>query len=444
MYCNDEYSISISNLSKCYLIYEQPHHRFMQMLLRNKKRYYQEFWANKNISLKIKRGSTFGIVGVNGSGKSTLLQMICGTLTPTEGEVKINGKVAALLELGAGFNPEFTGRENVYMASALYGISKEQVDAKFQSIEDFADIGTHIDQPVKNYSSGMYVRLAFAVIAHVDADILVIDEALSVGDAIFQQKCMRYIRKFQEKGTLLFVSHDMSSVLNLCENAVWLEKGEIRQIGTAKDVSEAYLKHSLQEVYGKDTELESIKKETKNTTSSQEKFHSDDLVIDYGSQFVVSESLSDANGWKTGDGEITSISVSDNNGDTQPVFNGCDGVKLTIRAKLNKEMREPILGFIVRDRLGQDIFGENTLSFTKENKSIYEKGSTIEAKFKFVLPFLPNGQYVMMASLAEGSLSDNTQHHFLHDAAIINVSNSTVRWGLVGVQFQEVMITKEA
>ncbi|HCN5890272.1 TPA: ABC transporter ATP-binding protein, partial [Escherichia coli] len=158
----------------------------------------------------------------NGSGKSTLLQMICGTLQPTCGTIKVNGKIAALLELGSGFNPEFTGRENVYLNAAVYGLTRSEIELKFNDIVKFADIGDFIDQPVKNYSSGMYVRLAFAVIAHVDADILVVDEALAVGDAVFTQKCMRFIRKFQENGTLIFVSHDMASVQNLCEKALWL------------------------------------------------------------------------------------------------------------------------------------------------------------------------------------------------------------------------------
>jgi ABC-type polysaccharide/polyol phosphate transport system ATPase subunit len=184
-----EYAIEVNALSKCYQIYDKPSDRLKQMLMRGRKQYYKEFWALKDVSFKIKKGETVGIIGRNGSGKSTLLQMICGTLNPTGGEVKVNGRVAALLELGAGFNPEFSGVENVYMAASLYGLSKEEVDQRFEAIATFAEIGDHIHQPVKTYSSGMYVRLAFAVIAHVDADILVVDEALAVGDAVFTQKC---------------------------------------------------------------------------------------------------------------------------------------------------------------------------------------------------------------------------------------------------------------
>src|SRR5690606_32134565 len=196
----------------------------------------------------------------NGSGKSTLLQLICGTLTPTAGEIQVNGRVAALLELGAGFNPEFTGRENVYLNGAILGLSREEIDARLDDIFAFADIGEFVDQPVKTYSSGMYVRLAFAVIAHVDADILIIDEALAVGDALFTQKCMRFLRKFREHGTLLFVSHDSHAVTNLCQRAIWLQQGRIVEQGSAKEVSEAYLASLFQSSNTRTASPESVRK----------------------------------------------------------------------------------------------------------------------------------------------------------------------------------------
>ena len=207
------------------------------------KKYFSEFWALKDVSFEIRKGETVGIIGRNGSGKSTLLQLICGTLTPTNGSIQTNGRIAALLELGSGFNLEFTGRENVYLNAAVLGLSKSEIDERFDDIAAFADIGQFIKQPVKTYSSGMYVRLAFAVIAHVNADILVVDEALSVGDAVFTQKCMRFIRRYQENGTLIFVSHDTASVQNLCKSGIWLQNGMVEKIGTAKSVSEAYLHH---------------------------------------------------------------------------------------------------------------------------------------------------------------------------------------------------------
>ena len=191
--------IRVENLSKCYQIYDKPQHRLWQGLFRGRKQFFREFWALKDVSFEVRRGETVGIIGRNGSGKSTLLQMICGTLTPTSGTIDVRGRVGALLELGAGFNPEFTGRENVYMNGSILGLTREEIDARYEDIVAFADIGQFIDQPLKTYSSGMYVRLAFAVIANIEADVLVIDEALAVGDAFFVQKCMRFLRRFLEK-----------------------------------------------------------------------------------------------------------------------------------------------------------------------------------------------------------------------------------------------------
>ncbi len=242
-------AIRVSHLSKCYYVYHNPHDRLKQfvaphlqrMVGLRPKQYFHEFWALNDVSFTVKKGETVGIIGRNGSGKSTLLQIICGTLAPTTGSVEINGRVAALLELGSGFNPEFTGRENVYMNASILGLSQEEIDARFDDIVNFADIGEFIEQPVKTYSSGMYVRLAFAVIIHVDAEILIIDEALAVGDAFFTQKCMMKIKKLMESGiTLLFVSHDSNSVKSLCSSAVLLDHGVVTSEGDTNKVVEAY------------------------------------------------------------------------------------------------------------------------------------------------------------------------------------------------------------
>ena len=220
-------AIRVQTLSKCYHIYDAPRDRLKQLVASRlqrmagqaPKQYFREFWALKDISLEIKKGETVGIVGLNGSGKSTLLQLICGTLSAAAGSVETHGRIAALLELGTGFDREFTGKENVYINGLVLGLSKEEIDAKYDAIVGFADIGDFINQPVKRYSSGMYVRLAFAVIANVDADILIIDEALAVGDALFSQKCMRFLRDFKKNGTILFVSHNSAAVVNLCRSS---------------------------------------------------------------------------------------------------------------------------------------------------------------------------------------------------------------------------------
>ena len=434
---SSELAIKINNISKTYEIYEKPIDRLKQSLWKGRRQFYKEFKALENITFEVKKGETVGIVGRNGAGKSTLLQLICGTLTPTEGEIEVRGRVAALLELGAGFNPEFTGRENVFLSAAILGLDKDEIENRFNKIADFADIGEFIDQPVKTYSSGMYVRLAFAVIAHVDADILVVDEALAVGDAVFTQKCMRFIRKFQETGTLLFVSHDIGSVQNLCKSAIWLTNGQVRKIGTAKSVTHAYLQYSLQEVYGSEQKLDSVKvddeahEQESNLTSTE---------LSYESQVTVQENLSSANGWKTGVAELTTVKLESLSSDSDAVFEGGEKVRMIIEAITHEDLSSPILGFIVKDRLGQDLFGENTLSFSVNTLTPVSAEQSFRAEFDFTLPMLPNGQYVVMASLADGDLINNVQHHYLHDAYVINVSSSKVRWGLVGLKFERISL----
>jgi len=256
-----EIAISLKNVSKCYKRYAQPVDRLKDQLLPGKSRA-DEFWALRDINLEIFTGQTLGIIGKNGSGKSTLLQIITGTLTPTTGEVQINGRVSALLELGSGFNPEFTGCQNVFFNGRLLGLTKEQIEAKFEDIVAFADIGDFLDQPVKTYSSGMMARLAFAVQAHLSPDILIIDEALSVGDIFFQQKCSVYLEKLRQQGvTLLLVSHDMNVMQTLCRESVLLNRGEMVYLGeTHEAISKYYTlgsgldKHVSAESFGAETE----------------------------------------------------------------------------------------------------------------------------------------------------------------------------------------------
>ncbi len=429
-------AISVNKVAKCYPIYDRPSDRLKQMLFKNKKRFFREFWALNNVNFSVSKGETVGIIGKNGSGKSTLLQIICKILTPTKGDVKVDGKVAALLELGAGFNPEFSGIENIFMAASIYGLTKEETSRRMDSIISFADIGEHLDQPVKTYSSGMYVRLAFAVIAHVDADILVIDEALAVGDAIFTQKCMRFIREFKKTGTLLFVSHDMNSVLSLCDKAIWLDNGTIVQQGSSKQVAEDYLQSTLQSVYGNDAQLERVNNKEVPEPSSA------DVKLDYDSQLEFQENLVDAKGWSSGAGKIISIEMKSLSNEVNNLYKGGEKVNLIIRAEIYQDFDRPIIGFLVRDRLGQDLFGENTLGFTKLSPTPAKAGDTLESCFTFTLPMLPNGEYVVMASLANGDLYNNIQHHWLHDAFVLTVSSSKVRWGLVGIPFEQVSLNK--
>lgn len=241
---SSEIAIDVRGLGKAYPMYARPHHRLLELLLGHRGgRWRREHRALHGVSFEVKRGETLGIIGRNGSGKSTLLQILCGTLSPTCGEVVVRGRVAALLELGAGFNPEFTGRENVYLYGTVLGLTRAEVESRFARIEDFADIGRFMDEPVRTYSSGMFVRLAFAVAIHVDPDVLIVDEALSVGDEAFQRKCFARIEQLREQGaTILFVSHSAGTVIEICDRALLLDRGETLAIGSARRVVNLYQK----------------------------------------------------------------------------------------------------------------------------------------------------------------------------------------------------------
>ena len=253
----DNIAIRVSDLSKCYQIYDAPRDRLKQFVAprlqrlagRSAKAILPRILGAQNVSIEVRKGETVGIIGRNGSGKSTLLQIICGTLTPTSGSVETHGRIAALLELGSGFDPEFTGRENVYMNGALLGLNKEQVDERFDDIAAFADIGEFIEQPVKTYSSGMFVRLAFAINIVSEPEIMIVDEALAVGDMNFQAKCMTALTRIQERGaTVLFVSHDIGALKSLCLRGIYLEHGTVKAFGKAPDVAEQYIRTMREEM----------------------------------------------------------------------------------------------------------------------------------------------------------------------------------------------------
>ena len=277
-----EVAIKVENISKCFQIYDQPRDRlkqfvlppFQQMAGVRQRQYYREFWALQNVSFEVKKGETVGIVGRNGSGKSTLLQMICGTLSPTSGSIQTRGRIAALLELGSGFNLEFTGRENVYLNAAILGVPNEEINQRFDNIVAFADIGDFIDQPVKTYSSGMMVRLAFAVAINVDPQILIVDEALSVGDELFQRKCFSRIEAIRKAGaTILFVSHSGGTIVELCDRAVLLDAGELLAVGRPKQIVGRYQKL----LYAPADKREQLRDEIRRDGDAGITYHSDNV-----------------------------------------------------------------------------------------------------------------------------------------------------------------------
>lgn len=435
-----QFAIRVVDVSKCYQIYARPQDRLKQSLsarfgrlLGGGRNYFREFWALQHINFEVPVGHTVGIIGRNGSGKSTLLQILCGTLSPTGGSVEVSGRVAAMLELGSGFNPEFTGRENVFMNGMVLGLSRQQIEQRFHSIATFADIGDFIEQPVKTYSSGMVVRLAFAVIAHVDADILVIDEALAVGDAVFGQKCMRFLRRFKEKGTILFVSHDTSSVVNMCAEAIWLDKGIVRMRGRAKDVAEAYGQYCAEESLGEAKAVVSLGEE-------QDDVAAEPIRIDEVTKIEFFDNIAHSEGWTTGDAKIVNVQLARRDGGLSGVFAGGERVVLNVGAKVIRPLSSPIIGFFVKDRLGQSLFGHNT--YRSEHITSVGEGRELQAKFSFVLPMLPNGTYSMTVAIADGDLYDHVQHHWIHDAVILSVNSSKPRYGLVGIPFESISLNE--
>lgn len=433
--CSD-IAIQVQNVSKQFRLYKQPKDRLLQAIFKHKT-YYTPFDALSEISFTVKRGETMGIIGRNGSGKSTLLQMICGTLTPTNGHISVHGRVAALLELGAGFNPEFTGRENIYLNGAIMGLSDAAIDARLDDILAFAEIADFIDQPVKTYSSGMYVRLAFAVIAHVDADILIIDEALAVGDALFTQKCMRFLREFKKTGTILFVSHDSAAVTSLCDRAIWLSQGQMKGFGSAKEVSEAY----LADLFGsQNTQLNTVAatiapvaewKDSRQDFINHSNLRNDLHVFRFDEKQA---------GFGKGAARIADVHLTNEANQGLHWVVGGEYVKLIIQIQVMQPLDRPIVGFYVKDRLGQTLFGDNSYFTYMDQTVMVDSGQLLRAEFEFAMPILPQGDYSIAVAIANGTQEDHVQHHWIHDALLFKSHNSATATGLVGIPMRQIRL----
>jgi lipopolysaccharide transport system ATP-binding protein len=454
---SDDIAIKVENLSKCYPIFQTPQDRLKQMVLPHlralvgleRKKYYYPFEAVRDISFELRKGESLGIVGRNGSGKSTLLQIVAGTLQPTSGSVWSSGKVAALLELGSGFNPEFTGRENVYLNCSVFGLSREETRERMQSIEDFADIGSFIDQPVKTYSSGMTMRLAFAVITHVDAEVLIVDEALSVGDVFFVQKCMRFIREFQKRGSLLFVTHDTTALQSLCDRAVWLEKGCLRESGPAKRIAESYLKATYAQKQG----VTFFDHKTPSSSAVSRSPIQEGPIVDQRSGFINSSNLRndikvfafnpDSDAFGAGGAVIESVNLHDAaTGQPLAYVVGGEEVVLEVCAKTNIDLDRPILGFNLKNHLGQFLFGDNTFLSYLDKPCPASSGDFLKAEFRFQMPYLPPGDYMFCAACANGTQEDHVQHHWAHEALAFRSESSHTVGGLIGLPMRSIRLSK--
>jgi lipopolysaccharide transport system ATP-binding protein len=387
----EEIAISLKNVSKCFKRYAHPVDRLKELLLPARSRA-DEFWALQDINLEVPKGQTVGIVGRNGCGKSTLLQIIAGTLTPTKGDVKVKGRVSALLELGSGFNPEFTGRQNVFFNGRLLGLSQKEIEDKFEKIAGFADIGDFIDQPVKTYSSGMFVRLAFAVAVNVDPEVLIVDEALAVGDVVFQHRSMRRMRALMDSGvTTLFVSHDSGAIKTLCNWAVMINQGKIYTSGSPNDVIIKYMKLITETELGiAPVEEVQSNSETREATETEKQIHQQLLVkakpTRRGNRRALIENVQMFN------------QFGENLGET-PIFGFNEKVTLLVDLQVYEPLQSCIVGFFVCDKNGNELIGSNTM---EENGPIgkLEPGNRLQVEFKFNIPLRP-GSYSLTVAGAE-------------------------------------------
>jgi len=410
--------IKVENLSKIYNLYDNTMDRMKEALSISRKSYHKEFYALNNISFDVKKGEAVGIIGTNGSGKSTLLKIITGLLQPTQGNIYVDGKISALLELGAGFNPEYTGIENIYLNGMMMGYSRDEIASKIENIIKFAEIGDFINQPVKMYSSGMFARLAFAVAINVEPDILIVDEALSVGDVFFQNKCFRKFEELREKGvTILFVSHDIESVKQMCNRVLWIEKGEQIDFGETKRICNLYAKKLVL----KNNELLG-NKNLNNGEYKKKKFEIRDYpLIEYSKESI-----------KNDDVKILSCFFENEFGEIIYDIQGGKKYSLSVVFETSVEIKKCIVGFVLQNKKGMSIINTNSV-IGGEKKNFFVDANTInKVSFEFILPKLANDEYIVDCAVADGvSVMDNVMLTWVYGATRIFVSNRDSILGLL-------------
>ena len=403
-------AIEVRGLSKSYPIYDSPLDRLKELLTFNRMRFHRDFWALRDLDFEVRRGETFCIIGENGSGKSTLLQLVAGILRPTEGEIKVNGRVSALLELGSGFNPEFTGRDNVFLNGAILGFTTRQIEQKYREIEEFAEIGDFMNQPVKTYSSGMIVRLAFAVAIHVDPEILLVDEALAVGDIYFRQRCMRKVHELRSRGvTILFVSHSMGDVKAIGDRALWLDQGRIRELGPADAVVAKYLAAMVE----KDSAYLQLKKRPERDRTAG-RIVAPEIVdripnIDH----------------RYGDGraEVLGIAVLDESGRPLQLLEPNSRIVVRISVRAKEEIPMPIVGFMLRNHLGIDFSGTNTAREGVELPPMLP-GDIYTVDFHVNLPELYPASFSFSPAIADGTLLHYRMCDWIDNAIALQMGHS--------------------
>lgn len=416
----EEYAIRVKDVTKMYKLFSRNRDRVRDAFGLSRKKLYKEHFALHNLSFDVGRGETVGIIGTNGAGKSTILKIITGVLTPTSGEVEINGRISALLELGAGFNPEYSGLENVYLNGTMMGFSHDEIDKKLDDILSFADIGDFINQPVKTYSSGMFVRLAFALAINIEPEILIVDEALSVGDAFFQAKCYQKFEDFKKEGkTILFVSHDLSSISRYCDRVILLNKGVKLAEGSPKDMIDLYKKLMVHQV-----DADAILKGEADihSTTGQKKLSSlgeDELSLnekDWKSHYTINPSL---NEYGDGTAEIIDFAITDENGTlTSSIMKGTS-FKIRSKVLFHKRVNNPIFTYTIKNLKGEALTGTNTM-FENVNIGDVEENSIYVATFTQDMN-LQGGEYLLSISCTGYKDGEFQVYHRLYDVLNITV-----------------------
>lgn len=426
-----EISIKVDSVGKVYNLYDRPADRLKEALLFSKKSYHREYQALKNVSFTIEKGETFGIIGTNGAGKSTLLKLITGVAKPTSGTIQVNGKISALLELGAGFNQEYTGIQNIYLNGTMMGYQKSEMESKVQQVMEFADIGDFIYQPVKTYSSGMFARLAFAVAINVEPDILIVDEALSVGDVFFQNKCYKKFDELRQKGaTVIFVSHDISSVKQLCSRVLWLEHGIPQMVGDSVEVCNAYTNSILRKGgSGNASEILSVESSEYMITAGEIGWYP---PISYTNESILNANV-----------HIVSVYCCDLSGNIVQELEVHQKYKVVVVFQSDIEITECIVGFVMETVKGIWIINCNTAICG--NKSLFkvEKNRMVKVEFEITMPALIKGEYVIGAAVSEGEISNFNVLTWLYNTFYVKVINRGNNSALIDVESKINIIEQE-
>lgn len=402
--------ISVNNISKVYKLYDKPVNRLKEAMSISKKSYHSDHFALNGITFDVKKGECVGIIGTNGSGKSTLLKILTGVLNPSGGTYEVNGKISALLELGAGFNMEYTGIENIYLNGTMMGFSDKEMDKKIESIISFAEIGEFINQPVKTYSSGMFARLAFAVAINVEPDILIVDEALSVGDIFFQAKCYQKFNEFKENGkTILFVSHDMSSILKYCDRCLLIDKGNQISLGKTSKVVDIYKKILVNQYSDSDD---------KNQEQEEKSFENAEISADgyWKDKMIINPNIIDYGGKEA---EIIDFAVVNNYGEISNSIHKGEEFAIRMKIKFNKNIDRPIFAFTIKDIKGTEITGTNTM-LEESNMDKGKKGDVVSVQFVQNMD-LQGGQYLLSLGCTGYEVEEFVVYNRLYDACNIEV-----------------------